>query len=114
MSKGCDVLKFVILHQFFHNQGSYSNIHWLLIEQHCLEMLHYVTNVTYRKHHCNFLGVAGGGGMVQGFIQALLLTSIFPEGLRFMALGHNPMCICMLTLAAGGSRISSGDLWLFQ
>ena len=62
MSKGCDVLKFVILHQFFHNQGSYSNIHWLLIEQHCLEMLHYVTNVTYRKHHCNFLGVAGGGG----------------------------------------------------
>ena len=30
---------------------------------------------------------------IQGFIQALLLTSIFHEGLSFMALGHNTTCV---------------------
>ena len=30
----------------------------------------------------------------QGLIQALLLTTIFHEGLSFMAVGHNPMCVC--------------------
>ena len=41
---------------------------------------------------------------LQGFIQALLLTSVCHEGLSFMAMGHNLMCIIsMLTLAAGGS-----------
>ena len=39
----------------------------------------------------------------QGFIQGLLLTSVFRKGLSFMAVSHNPMCIGMLTLAAGGS-----------
>ena len=29
----------------------------------------------------------------QGFIQALLLTSIFHEGLSFMEVDHKPMCI---------------------
>ena len=41
---------------------------------------------------------------VQGFIQALLLTSVFHEGLSFMAIGYNLTCISMLTLAAGVSR----------
>ena len=36
-----------------------------------------------------------------GFIQALLMTSSFHEGLCFMTLGHNPTCISTLTLAAG-------------
>ena len=40
----------------------------------------------------------------QGFILALLLTSIFHKGLSFMAVGHNPTCISTLTLAVGGSR----------
>ena len=29
----------------------------------------------------------------QGFIQALLLASVFYEGLSFMFVGHNPTCI---------------------
>ena len=29
----------------------------------------------------------------QGFIQALLLTSVFQEGLSFMEVDHKPMCI---------------------
>ena len=32
----------------------------------------------------------------QSFIEALLLTSIFHEGLSFMAIGHNPACISIL------------------
>ena len=40
----------------------------------------------------------------QGFIQALLLTSAFHEGLSFMDVGHNPTCLSTLTLAAVGSR----------
>ena len=40
----------------------------------------------------------------QGFIQALLLTSVFHEGLSFMDVGHNPTCISTLTLAVVGSR----------
>ena len=42
-----------------------------------------------------------------GFIQALLLTSVFHEGLSFLAVDHNPTCGSMLAplaLAAGGSR----------
>ena len=38
------------------------------------------------------------------FIQALLLTSIFHEGLSSMSVVHNPMCVSTLALAAGGSR----------
>ena len=49
---------------------------------------------------------------MQGFIQALLLTSVFLEGLSFMAIGHNPAYISMLCFATGGS--SSWRLWLFQ
>ena len=41
----------------------------------------------------------------QGFTQALLLISVFHEGLSFMAVGHNATCINMLTLAARGSRV---------
>ena len=29
----------------------------------------------------------------QDFIQALLLTSVFPEGLSLMAIGYNPTCV---------------------
>ena len=39
----------------------------------------------------------------QGFIQALLLTSVFYDRLNFMTVGHNFMCVSMLTLATGGS-----------
>ena len=39
----------------------------------------------------------------QGFIQALLLTSIFHGGSCFITVGHNPMCVSKLALAAGGS-----------
>ena len=41
--------------------------------------------------------------MGQGFIQALWLTSVFHEGLSFMALGRNPTYISMLTIATRGS-----------
>ena len=37
---------------------------------------------------------------LQGFIQALLLTSIFHEGLSFIVVGHNPMYASTLALAA--------------
>ena len=40
--------------------------------------------------------------LYQGFIQSLLLTSVFHEGLSFMAIGHNPTGISTFTLAAGG------------
>ena len=40
----------------------------------------------------------------QGFIQALLLTSVFHEGLSFMDIGHKPTCVSTLTLAVVGSR----------
>ena len=39
----------------------------------------------------------------QGFIQALLQTFVFHEGLSFMDVGHNPKCVSTLTLAPGGS-----------
>ena len=42
--------------------------------------------------------------LLQGFIQALLLTSIFHEELSFMAAGHNLMCVSMLAIAIGGSE----------
>ena len=38
----------------------------------------------------------------QGFIQALLLTSVFHERLSFMAVCHNFKFVNMMTLAAGG------------
>ena len=38
----------------------------------------------------------------QGFNQALLLTSIFHEGLSFMTVGHNPTCISMLDPCSWG------------
>ena len=41
---------------------------------------------------------------VQGFIQALLLTSVFHEGLSFMDVGHKLTCVSTLTLATVGSR----------
>ena len=34
--------------------------------------------------------VARFGPSCQGFIQALFLTSVFPEGLSFMTAGQNP------------------------
>ena len=37
------------------------------------------------------------------FVQALFLTSVFHEGLSFMAIGHNPMCVTTLAIATGGS-----------
>ena len=39
----------------------------------------------------------------QGFIQALLLTSVFHEGLSFMAVGYNPTCVSTFAIAAGSS-----------
>ena len=39
----------------------------------------------------------------QGFIQALLLTSVFHNGLSFMTVGHKPTYISTLMLVAGGS-----------
>ena len=44
--------------------------------------------------------------LYQGFIQALLLTSVFHKGLSFMAVGHNQTCISTLTLAVGGLSLS--------
>ena len=53
-------------------------------------------------------------GYMHGFIQALLLTSVFHEGLSFMAIGHDPMCISTLALEAGGSwRGSYGSFGYF-
>ena len=37
-------------------------------------------------------------------IQALLLTSVFHEGLSFMDVGHKLTCVSTLTLATVGSR----------
>ena len=42
--------------------------------------------------------------LLQGFIQALLLTFIFHEELSFMAVGHNLTCVSMLAIAIGGSE----------
>ena len=42
--------------------------------------------------------------LLQDFIQALLLTSVFHEGLSFMDVAHKPKCINTLTLAVVGSR----------
>ena len=39
----------------------------------------------------------------QGFIQALLLTSVFHNGLSFMTVGHKPTYISTLMLVVGGS-----------
>ena len=41
--------------------------------------------------------------MIRG-LQALLLTSVFHEGLSFMVIGQNSTCSSCLALAAGGSR----------
>ena len=55
----------------------------------------------------------------QGFLRALLLTSVFHKGLSFMAVGQNPTCISTLTLAAGDSSprslnsIPSGLIFYF-
>ena len=43
-------------------------------------------------------------GPDQGFIQALLLTPVFHEGLSFIDVGHKPACVSTLTPAAMGSR----------
>ena len=40
---------------------------------------------------------------MQGFILALLLTSVFHEGLSFMTIGNNPTCFRKLVIATGGS-----------
>ena len=62
----------------------------------------------------------------QGFIQALLLTSVFHEGSSFMVIGHNPTCISTLTRCSwvfiwGTGNPSCGvqwqcpwKLWLFH
>ena len=39
---------------------------------------------------------------IQGFIQAILLTSVFHEWLSFMTVGLNPTCINMLTPCSWG------------
>ena len=39
----------------------------------------------------------------QGFIQALLLTSVFHERLSFIAAGHNPVCVSTLAITTGDS-----------
>ena len=39
----------------------------------------------------------------QSFIQSLLLTSVFHEGLSFMVAGHNPTCVSSLGIATGVS-----------
>ena len=39
---------------------------------------------------------------MQGFILALLLTSVFHEGLSFMTIGNNPTCFRKLVIATGG------------
>ena len=39
----------------------------------------------------------------KGFIQALLLISVFHKRLTFMAAGHNSTCISTLICTAGGS-----------
>ena len=44
-----------------------------------------------------------GGNYDQG-LQALLLTSVYHEGLSFMVIGQNSTCSSCLALAAGGSR----------
>ena len=49
---------------------------------------------------------------VQGIIQALLLTSVFPERLSFIAVSYNPGCVSTLALSARGS--SSWKIWLCQ
>ena len=51
---------------------------------------------------------------LQGFIQALLLTSVFHEGLSFMDVGHKPTCVSTLTLAAMGSRGVVSPPLIFQ
>ena len=39
----------------------------------------------------------------QGFIQTVLLTSVFHEGLGFMALGYDPMCLSTLAITTESS-----------
>ena len=39
----------------------------------------------------------------QVFIEVLLLTPVFHKVLSFMAVGHDPVCVSKVTLAAGGS-----------
>ena len=39
----------------------------------------------------------------QGFIQTVLLTSVFHEGLGFMALDYDPMCLTTLAITTGSS-----------
>ena len=46
-----------------------------------------------------------GAMLVQGFIQTLLLTSVFHKGLSFMAVVHNPTYMSTLTLVAGDSSL---------
>ena len=64
--------------------------------------------------------------MKSGFVQALLLTSVFHKRLSFMAIGQNPMCVSMLAIATGSSYggavsptlLGPGEypwkLWLFH
>ena len=46
--------------------------------------------------------------ILQGFIQALLLASVFREGLSFTSLGHN-LCVSILTFASGDSVLAPCD-----
>ena len=47
---------------------------------------------------------------MQGFIEALLLTSVSHEGLSFMEVGHNPMCVSSFAPCSwgGGGGVYGG------
>ena len=40
---------------------------------------------------------------MQGFIEALLLTSVSHDGLSFMEVGHNPMCVSSFAPCSWGA-----------
>ena len=71
------------------------------IKQSRRELLLPTTNqIFYRKFSHTFECVKSFRLMGrQGFIQALLLTSVFPERFSFMNVGHNPTCVSTLSLA---------------
>ena len=49
---------------------------------------------------------------MQGFIEALLLTSVSHDGLSFMEVGHNPMCVSLFSPCSwGGGGGSYGVLY---
>ena len=79
---------------------------WILKQNKCLAS-QYKIFLSYLKDRQTI------SSKFQSFIQALLLTFVFHEGLSFIAVGHNSMCVSMLAIATGGSYkvLSASLVW---